>query len=138
MSAGGHSTYETVIGLEVHLQLGTATKMFCGCGVAFGVEPNHRTCPVCLALPGALPVANGRAVEFAIRTGLATHCTIHTNSIYARKNYFYPDLPKGYQISQYEEPLCTDGWVDVDVADGGGGTRVLRVGITRIHMEEDA
>ncbi len=137
MSAGGASRYEVVIGLEVHVHLGTRTKMFCGCAIRYDAEPNHQTCPVCLALPGALPVANGRAVDLAVRTGLAAHCTIHPRSIYARKNYFYPDLPKGYQISQFEEPLCTDGWVEVEVEEQGGA-RLKHVRITRIHMEEDA
>jgi len=125
--------YEVVIGLEVHVQLTTKTKIFCGCSTAFGQAPNSQTCPVCLALPGALPVLNRQAVEYAIRTGLATNCTIAAQSVFARKNYFYPDLPKGYQISQYELPTCQRGWLDIE---GEWGSK--RIGITRIHMEEDA
>jgi aspartyl-tRNA(Asn)/glutamyl-tRNA(Gln) amidotransferase subunit B len=123
---------EAVIGLEVHAELLTRSKIFCGCSAAFGAPPNSHVCPVCLGMPGVLPVLNRRVVEFAIRAGLATHCTIAPHSRYARKNYFYPDLPKGYQISMYEQPLCTAGWVEI-VLDGD--TR--RIGLTRIHMEED-
>ena len=126
-------TYEPVIGLEIHAQLLTATKIFCGCSTRFGAAPNMQVCPVCLGLPGALPVLNRRAVEFAVRAAHALGCTIHPVSIFARKNYFYPDLPKGYQISQYERPLATDGALEYDGASGP-----TRVGITRIHMEEDA
>ncbi len=125
--------YEAVIGLEVHAQLQTNTKIFCGCETAFGEEANTRTCPVCIGMPGVLPVLNKKAVEFIIKTGLATHCTISSFSRFARKNYFYPDLPKGYQISQYELPLCEHGYVEI-VVDG----TVKRIGITRIHLEEDA
>ncbi len=125
--------YEAVIGLEVHAQLQTNTKIFCGCETAFGEEPNTRTCPVCIGMPGVLPVLNRKAVEYIIKTGLATHCTISPFSRFARKNYFYPDLPKGYQISQYDLPLCEKGYVEI-VADG----KVKRVGLTRIHLEEDA
>ncbi len=126
--------YETVIGLEVHAQLTTNTKIFCGCSTEFGQTPNSQTCPVCLALPGALPVLNQKAVELAIRTGLATNCQIAPRSIFARKNYFYPDLPKGYQISQFELPVCEHGWLDIDLENG----ERKRIGITRAHMEEDA
>jgi aspartyl-tRNA(Asn)/glutamyl-tRNA(Gln) amidotransferase subunit B len=138
MSSDAHpryeSRYESVIGLEVHVHLRTRAKLFCSCAVSYGDDPNHHTCPVCLALPGALPVLNGVAVEHAIRTGLATHCEVHSRSIFARKNYFYPDLPKGYQISQYENPLATGGWIEIEVE----GQESKRIGITRIHMEEDA
>ena len=126
-------TYETVIGLEVHAQLLTNTKLFCSCSTQFGRGPNENTCPVCLGQPGTLPVLNRRAVEFAIRTGVATNCSIETKSVFARKNYFYPDLPKGYQISQYELPICLKGHLDVEVEG-----QAKRIGITRIHMEEDA
>ena len=128
-----HPDYEVVIGLEVHVQLCTATKLFASAAVSYGDAPNHHVTEVCCALPGALPVLNGEAVELAIRAGLATHCKVHPHSVFARKNYFYPDLPKGYQISQFEEPLCTGGWLDVAV----DGER-HRIGLTRIHMEEDA
>jgi aspartyl-tRNA(Asn)/glutamyl-tRNA(Gln) amidotransferase subunit B len=125
--------YEPVIGLEVHAQLLTESKIFCGCSTKFGREPNHNACPVCAGFPGVLPVLNKRAVEFAIKAGLATHCQIARSSVLARKNYFYPDLPKGYQISQYERPICTDGFVDIEVS---GAPK--RVRLTRIHLEEDA
>jgi len=125
--------YEPVIGLEVHAQLLTKSKLFCACSTDFGGEPNTNVCPVCLGLPGSLPVLNQQAVTFAVQTGLALGCTIHEKSIFARKNYFYPDLPKGYQISQFEEPIATHGHLDIEV---DGVTR--RVGITRAHMEEDA
>jgi aspartyl-tRNA(Asn)/glutamyl-tRNA(Gln) amidotransferase subunit B len=129
-------TFEPVIGLEVHVQLATRTKAFCGCPSSFGEEPNSSTCSVCLGLPGALPVLNATAVAFALRLGLATSCEIRRRSRFARKNYFYPDLPKGYQISQYDEPLCQGGRVEVDEAGEGSGPHAVR--LTRIHMEEDA
>jgi len=126
-------SWEAVIGLEVHAQMLTASKIFCGCPTTFGNEPNSQTCQICIGMPGVLPVLNRKAVEFAVRTGLATGCTIAKYSRFARKNYFYPDLPKGYQISQYEHPICEHGHIDITV-DG----TVRRIGITRIHMEEDA
>jgi len=126
------SRYEPVIGLETHVELGTTTKMFCGCPTTFGAEPNAAVCPVCLGLPGSLPVANRAAIEYTIRIGLALHCSIASWCRFARKNYFYPDMPKDFQISQYDEPLCTDGWLDVVV-----GESVVRVGIERVHLEED-
>ncbi len=127
------TNYEMVAGLEVHAQLLTATKIFCSCSTQFGKPPNANTCPVCLGLPGVLPVLNRKAVEYAVRAGLATHCSIRGKSVFARKNYFYPDLPKGYQISQYELPICEKGYLDIQVE---GVTK--RIGLTRIHMEEDA
>ena len=125
--------YESVIGLEVHAQLLTESKIFCGCSTEFGQEPNQNTCPVCAGFPGVLPVLNKKVVEFAIKAGLATHCDIARSSVLARKNYFYPDLPKGYQISQYELPICTGGYIDLEL---NGAAK--RVRLTRIHMEEDA
>ncbi len=128
-------TWEMVVGLEVHCQLKTSSKAFCGCSTAYGMSPNVNTCPVCLALPGALPVLNSRAVELATRAALALNCTVQPVSVFARKNYFYPDLPKGYQISQFDKPLATAGFVQIGArADGSP----IRVGVTRVHMEEDA
>ena len=127
------SDFQVVLGLEVHAQLLTASKIFCGCSTAFGAEPNAHTCPVCLGMPGVLPRLNRRVVEMAVKTGLALGCTIRPQSVFARKNYFYPDLPKGYQISQYEAPICEGGAVEIEV---DGATRRIR--LTRIHMEEDA
>jgi aspartyl-tRNA(Asn)/glutamyl-tRNA(Gln) amidotransferase subunit B len=125
--------YQPVIGLEVHVQLATRTKIFCGCPTRFGAPPNTNICPVCLGLPGALPVLSRQAVELAIQAGLALNCRINARSIFARKNYFYPDLPKGYQISQYDQPLAEHGWIDIEV---NGAAK--RIGVTRVHMEDDA
>jgi aspartyl-tRNA(Asn)/glutamyl-tRNA(Gln) amidotransferase subunit B len=125
--------YEPVIGLEVHVQLNTRTKIFCGCPTGFGAPPNTNVCAVCLGLPGALPVLNGRAVEMAIQAALAMHCRVNSFSRFARKNYFYPDLPKGYQISQYDQPLAEHGWLEIFV-DGSK----KRIGVTRVHLEDDA
>ena len=128
--------YEPVIGMEVHVELGTASKMFCGCPTRFGAPPNSQVCPVCLGLPGSLPVANALAIESTIRIGLALHCDIAAWCRMARKNYFYPDMPKDYQVSQYDEPLCVDGYLDVTVMDGDE-PRTIRVEIERVHLEED-
>jgi aspartyl-tRNA(Asn)/glutamyl-tRNA(Gln) amidotransferase subunit B len=125
--------YETVIGLEIHAQLLTDSKMFCGCSTKFGSEPNTQTCPVCIGMPGVLPVINKKAIEYVIRTGLAVNCKISSYSRFARKNYFYPDLPKGYQISQYELPICEGGYVEI--AENGS---IKKIKLTRIHLEEDA
>jgi len=127
--------YEMVVGLEVHVQLKTRTKAFCGCSTDFGAPPNVNTCPVCLALPGALPVLNQRAVELAVRAALGLGCAVNPVSIFARKNYFYPDLPKGYQISQFDQPLATGGSIVVGQTEDG---KPVQIGITRLHMEEDA
>ncbi len=132
------SRYDPVIGLETHVELGTVTKMFCGSPAQFGGEPNTLVCPVCLGLPGSLPVTNRTAIEYAMKIGLALNCTIATQARFARKNYFYPDMPKDYQISQYDEPLCTDGWLDITVHDPStGDQRPFRIEIERVHLEED-
>ncbi|MGH9862824.1 MAG: hypothetical protein ACRD35_05305, partial [Candidatus Acidiferrales bacterium] len=135
--------YEAVIGLEVHLQLKTESKIFCGCSTRFGDPPNSNVCPVCLGLPGSLPVLNWRAVELALRAAQALNCRVRERSRFARKNYFYPDLPKGYQISQYEEPLAENGCLEIDLPDSrlspaAAAAGKKRVGITRLHLEEDA
>src|SRR5436309_316901 len=123
---------ETVIGLECHVELATATKMFCGCANVFGAVPNTNVCPVCLGHPGSLPVPNQKAIEYIVRIGLALNCRIAPHSLFHRKNYFYPDMPKNFQISQYDLPICVGGHLDIEV-----GGEVRRVGITRVHMEED-
>src|ERR1700760_2684679 len=120
--------YEVVIGLEVHVQLGTSTKIFCGCATSFGAAPNTNVCPVCLALPGALPVLSREAVELALKAAIALNCSVNPVSQFARKNYFYPDSPKGYQISQYDRPLCEHGYVDIMTS-----AALKRIGVTRIH-----
>ncbi|HDL18812.1 MAG TPA: Asp-tRNA(Asn)/Glu-tRNA(Gln) amidotransferase subunit GatB [Bacteroidetes bacterium] len=125
--------YEAVIGLEVHAQLKTESKIFCSCSAGFGADPNSQACPICMGMPGVLPVVNEKAVEFAIKAGCATHCTIADYSVFARKNYFYPDLPKGYQISQFEEPICSDGYVEIE-----HNGDIKKIGLIRIHLEEDA
>jgi aspartyl-tRNA(Asn)/glutamyl-tRNA(Gln) amidotransferase subunit B len=132
MSEAAPTAWEIVIGLEVHAQLLTRSKMFCGCPTTFGAAPNTQTCPVCLGMPGTLPVINRRAIEFGVRTALAFNLGINAGCRFARKHYYYPDMPKNFQISQYEEPLAEDGWLDIDV---DGGTR--RIGIQRLHLEED-
>src|SRR6476660_6731207 len=127
--------WEMVVGLEVHVQLKTRTKAFCACSTEYGAPPNTNVCPICLALPGALPALNAHAVELATRAALALGCTVHAQSVFARKNYFYPDLPKGYQISQFDQPLATDGRLEIGRRDDGAA---INVGVTRVHMEEDA
>ena len=128
--------YEPVLGLEVHVELGTESKMFCGCNTVFGAEPNTQTCPICLGLPGSLPVVNAKAIEYTIAIGLALNCSIAPYSRFARKNYFYPDMPKNFQTSQYDEPICINGYLDVTV-DTEEGPREFRIEIERVHMEED-
>jgi len=128
--------YEPVLGLEVHVELGTESKMFCGCNTVFGAAPNTQTCPVCLGLPGSLPVVNAKAIEYTIAIGLALNCSIAPYSRFARKNYFYPDMPKNFQTSQYDEPICVNGYLDVTV-DTDEGPKDFRIEIERVHMEED-
>ena len=132
-STVARTKYEAVIGLEVHLQLFTRTKIFCSCSTHFGDPPNSNVCPVCLGMPGALPVLNQEAVTMAMKAAMALNCAINPRSRFARKNYFYPDLPKGYQISQFDEPLASDGWIEIEVDNVR-----KRIGVTRVHMEEDA
>ena len=124
--------YELVVGVEVHAELSTKTKIFCSCPTTFGAAPNTQTCPICMAMPGTLPVLNEKVVEYAVKAGLATNCTISQDSKNDRKNYFYPDLPKAYQISQYDKPLCKEGFVEIDTKEGK-----KTIGIERIHIEED-
>ena len=125
--------YEVVMGLEVHAELATKTKIFCSCPTKFGAAPNTQVCPVCMAMPGTLPTLNEKVVEYAVKAGLATHCTISRDSKNDRKNYFYPDTPRAYQISQFDKPLCEHGYIEIETSQGK-----KKIGITRIHIEDDA
>src|SRR5213595_2802241 len=129
--------FDPALGLEVHVELNTASKMFCGCPTEFGAEPNTQVCPTCLGLPGSMPAVNAKAIESAIRIGLALNCEIAEWCRFARKNYFYPDMPKNFQTSQYDEPIAFDGWTEVEIDDGDGGVEKFRIEIERAHMEED-
>jgi aspartyl-tRNA(Asn)/glutamyl-tRNA(Gln) amidotransferase subunit B len=132
------TTYEAIIGLETHCQLSTRTKIFCNCSTTFGAEPNHNVCPVCMGMPGVLPVLNQKVLEYAVKAGLALNCDIAAYSKFDRKQYFYPDLPKNYQISQFDLPIATQGWLEIELVDEQGNPHRKRIGITRLHMEEDA
>ena len=129
-----NTDYEAVMGLEVHAELATKTKIFCSCSTKFGAEPNTQVCPICMAMPGTLPVLNEKVVEYAVKAGLATNCTISKDSKNDRKNYFYPDTPRAYQISQYDKPLCEHGYIEIEDDNG----KPKKIGITRIHIEDDA
>jgi aspartyl-tRNA(Asn)/glutamyl-tRNA(Gln) amidotransferase subunit B len=138
IATAAKTTYEAIIGLETHCQLSTTTKIFCNCSTTFGAEPNHNVCPVCMGMPGVLPVLNQKVLEYAVKAGLALNCEIAAYSKFDRKQYFYPDLPKNYQISQFDLPIATQGWLEIELVDEQGNPIRKRIGITRLHMEEDA